>query len=92
MILTQKKPQAKGLVPNLQYKIQMETLDTLSGHTQGGQRRAHNTRGSVGLESRTYHTRGERPDHQLEPVLESRGEEGHSRDRREVAPTATCMQ
>lgn len=29
-----KKPQAKGLVPNLQYKIQMETLDTLSGHTR----------------------------------------------------------
>lgn len=43
-----KEPQAKRLVPNLQYKIQMETLDTLSGHTQGGQCRAHNTRGSVG--------------------------------------------
>lgn len=51
----------------------------------------HNIRGTVGLASRTCHTRGESPDHQLEQVLESRGEEGHSRDRREVTPTATCM-
>lgn len=69
----------------------METLDTLSGHTDGGWRWAHDIRSNVCLESRTYYTRGESPDHQLEPVLGSR-EEGHSRDRREVTPTATRMQ
>lgn len=67
-----KKPQAKGLVPNLQYKIQMETLDTLSGHTDGGQSGAHNLRGSVGLESRTQPHEGWKS---WPPVRTSAGEQ-----------------